>query len=107
MINLLKKIFVTNNKVSLKELVSNGAIILDVRTKEEYKSGHIKGSLNVPLINLNHHIAGMNKDTTVITCCASGIRSASAKTILKSNGFREVHNGGGWMSLNNQIKNGK
>ncbi|MFN6083407.1 MAG: rhodanese-like domain-containing protein, partial [Fluviicola sp.] len=42
-------------------------------------------------------------DKTIITCCASGMRSASAKSLLKSSGYAEVHNGGGWMSLRNKI----
>jgi rhodanese-related sulfurtransferase len=41
----------------------------------------------------------IKKDTTIITCCASGMRSASTKKHLKSNGFIQVHNGGGWSSL--------
>ncbi|HEY4629318.1 MAG TPA: rhodanese-like domain-containing protein, partial [Flavobacterium sp.] len=39
----------------------------------------------------------------IITCCASGMRSASAKSILKSSGFTKVYNGGGWSSLKNKI----
>jgi phage shock protein E len=39
------------------------------------------------------------KDQMIITCCASGMRSASAKSILKTNGFLAVYNGGGWQSL--------
>ena len=45
-----------------------------------------------------------DKNKTVITCCASGIRSASAKSILRSNGYSDVHNGGGWQSLNSKLK---
>jgi rhodanese-related sulfurtransferase len=45
----------------------------------------------------------LKKDNPIITCCASGMRSASAKSILKSNGFTEVHNGGGWSSLQNKL----
>jgi rhodanese-related sulfurtransferase len=43
------------------------------------------------------------KNKTVITCCASGMRSASAKSILKSAGYQDVHNGGGWSSLNSKL----
>ncbi|MBP8067673.1 MAG: rhodanese-like domain-containing protein [Pedobacter sp.] len=44
-----------------------------------------------------------NKNKAIITCCASGMRSASAKSILKSSGYAEVHNGGGWSSLQSKI----
>ena len=89
--------------VDFKELMQNGAQIIDVRTKSEYQQGHVKGSINIPLNNLSNHYSKLKKDKPIITCCASGMRSASAKSILKSNGFTEVHNGGGWMSLQNKI----
>ena len=99
MIQLLKNIFGLGPKVDLGELVAKGAIILDVRTKSEYQGGHVKGSINIPLNVLNGNLSKLKKDKSVITCCASGMRSASAKGILKSNGFSEVHNGGSWMNL--------
>jgi len=98
-IQLLKNIFGIGPKVDLDELVAKGAIILDVRTKDEYQGGHVKGSINIPLNVLNTNLSKLKKDKPVITCCASGMRSASAKGILKSNGFAEVHNGGSWMNL--------
>jgi rhodanese-related sulfurtransferase len=104
MINILKKIFGMNSVINFPHLIEQGAVIIDVRTKEEFNGGHIKGSVNIPLSTLNSQFSKLKKETPVITCCASGIRSASAKSILLSNGFKEVHNGGGWMSLNNRIK---
>lgn len=85
--------------VDYAELMKKGAQIIDVRTKEEYQGGHIKGSVNIPLNNLNHNLSKIKKDKPVITCCASGMRSAAAKGILTSNGFPEVYNGGGWNRL--------
>lgn len=90
--------------VNYKQIVANGATILDVRTKEEYAGGHIKGSLNIPLQSLTAaSIAKLDKQKPVITCCASGMRSASAKGILKSQGFTEIYNGGGWYSLQSKL----
>lgn len=83
---------------NFEELIANGAVILDVRTKEEYQQGHIKDSLNIPLDKLENNIKKLNKNKVIITCCASGGRSSVAKGILKNHGF-EVHNGGGWYSL--------
>ncbi len=103
MIQTLKNIFGLGPKVDYAALVKNGASIIDVRTPGEYQSGHIKGSINIPLQSLNSNIARIKKDKPVITCCASGMRSASAKSILLSSGFAEVHNGGGWMSLKNKL----
>jgi rhodanese-related sulfurtransferase len=103
MIQLLKNIFRIGPKVDLKELMKNGAQIIDVRTRDEFQGGHIRGSVNIPLQNLSGNLSKIKKGKPVITCCASGMRSASAKSILKSNGFTEVYNGGGWMSLQNRI----
>ncbi|HBW86936.1 MAG TPA: sulfurtransferase [Crocinitomicaceae bacterium] len=91
------------NSVDYKSIVENGGVIVDVRTTGEYKSGHIKGSLNIPLQNLKAQLNKIPKDKVVITCCASGMRSSSAKSILLANGFKEVHNGGGWSSLSRKI----
>jgi len=44
-----------------------------------------------------------DKQKPIITCCASGMRSASAKNILKANGYEQVHNGGSWIGLKNKI----
>jgi rhodanese-related sulfurtransferase len=103
MINLILKLLGLGPKVDFAELIKQGAIIIDVRTKAEYQQGHIKGSQNIPLNNLSNHYSKLKKDKTIITCCASGMRSAQAKNILKSNGYSNVYNGGGWMSLQNKI----
>ena len=89
--------------VDYKQLMLNGAIILDVRSKSEFINGNINGSKNIPLDTLTTNIVKLKKDTPIITCCASGMRSAAAKNILKSNGFNEVFNGGSWMTLRNKI----
>lgn len=104
MINTIKKLLGLGPTVNFKDLMDRGAQIIDVRTKSEYQGGHIRGSVNIPLNTLQQSLSKIKKDKPVITCCASGMRSASAKSILKANGFTEVHNGGGWMSLNNKIK---
>ncbi len=103
MINTIKSLFGFGPKVNYRALIENGAKIIDVRTRGEYASGHIKGSVNIPLNELNGQLKKFKKDQVIITCCASGMRSASAKAQLKAMGFSEVHNGGGWYSLNNKI----
>ena len=90
-------------QVNYKELIDQGAIILDVRTGQEFSSGHVKGSENIPLQVLPSNLPAVDKNTPVITCCASGNRSATAKEILKANGFTNVHNGGGWFALQQKL----
>ncbi len=90
--------------IDYAQLMKEGAIVLDVRTKGEYGSGHIRGSVNIPVDQLHKNLNKFkDKKRTIITCCESGMRSASAKGILASNGFLNVHNGGRWASLNNKL----
>lgn len=102
MLDAIKNLF-RMDKTDYADLVKQGAVIVDVRSKSEYAGGHIKGSLNIPVDQLDKNLSKLSKDKTIITCCASGMRSASAKSILQNNGYKNVHNGGGWMSLNNKI----
>lgn len=100
MINILKSIFGLGPKVNYNELIANGAMVIDVRSKGEFSGGHAKGSVNIPLDQLNSGIKKLkDKEKVIITCCASGMRSASAKAILKSNGFVNVYNAGSWYNL--------
>lgn len=103
MLNTIKQLLGLAPKTNYRELIKRGAQIIDVRTNAEYRTGCIKGSLNLPLQSLNANLSKVKKDRPVITCCASGMRSASAKSILKSNGFNEVYNGGSWISLQQKI----
>ena len=103
MINTIKQLLGFGPKVNYAQLVKDGGIIIDVRTKGEYQQGHINGSQNIPLDVLSSNLSKLNKEKTIITCCASGMRSAQAKSILLSNGFSNVHNGGGWNGLNHKI----
>lgn len=103
MLNFIKKL--TGWKTTdFKNLLASGAQIVDVRTPEEYRNGHIKNSVNIPLQQLNAEIDKLDLQKPVITCCASGMRSASAKAILTENGF-EAYNGGGWASLKDKLYN--
>jgi len=92
-----------NKANDVQEYVAKGAIILDVRTKEEFADGHIKGSKNIALQVLNSNIETIKKwNKPVIACCRSGMRSAQATSILKQNGI-DCINGGGWQSLESKL----
>ena len=75
---------------------TDGAVLLDVRTPDEYRQGHIPGSKNVPLQSISK-VAGMidNKSTTIFVHCLSGARSRQAAAILKQMGYTHVKNIGG------------
>ena len=103
MLSFFKKLFGSAPAVDYDTLVKNGAQIVDVRTPGEYQSGHIRGSKNIPLQVLASKLNVLDKSKPVITCCASGMRSASAKSMLLQKGFSEVYNGGGWTSLQSKL----
>lgn len=88
----------------VEQYLEKGAVVIDVRTIEEFEEGHVQGSKNIPLNTIGSHlqeIAGLNKP--VITCCRSGARSGSAATILKQHGIDAI-NGGPWGNVANCIK---
>ena len=75
---------------------TDGAVLLDVRTSDEYRQGHIPGSKNVPLQSISK-VASMidNKSTPIFVHCLSGARSSQATDILKQMGYTNVKNIGG------------
>lgn len=104
MFDSIKKILGFGPKTDYNQLLKEGAVIIDVRSPSEYAGGHIKGAKNIPLDNISKNFKKVgSKDKPVITCCASGMRSASAKGILENAGFEKVYNGGGWKSLQGKI----
>jgi phage shock protein E len=104
MLGFFKNLVGTNSDYNIRELLAKGAIILDVRTEREFNSGHVKGSINIPLDKLHTNISKLKKDKPIITCCASGMRSVTAKNILKNKGFTEVYNAGSWIRVNGRIQ---
>lgn len=83
-------------KNKLPQLLTEGAIIVDVRSKGEYTQGHNPQSINIPLDILNSESQKLDKSKVILVCCASGTRSAMALGILKKNGFQNVMNAGSW-----------
>lgn len=75
---------------------TSGAVLLDVRTPAEYRSGHIPGSKNIPLQAIDK-VASVaeNKDTALYVYCQSGARSRQASGLLKQMGYTNVNNIGG------------
>ena len=99
MIATIRRLLGLKPAVDLGKLIAEGAKIIDVRSPGEFAGGHIKSSVNIPLGSPEKSFSKFKKDDVIITCCASGMRSASAKSILKSKGYTQVYNGGSWQSL--------
>lgn len=89
-----------DNSIEIAEfIIKKNAVIIDVRSYEEFAAGHIQDSKNIPLQIIESKITDIKKlNKAVIVCCKSGMRSAQANSILKRNGI-ETLNGGGWQSL--------
>ncbi|MDD2932047.1 MAG: rhodanese-like domain-containing protein [Fermentimonas sp.] len=94
---ILSRLFGLPDKGDLRDKINNGALLLDVRTKEEYVAGHVEGAVNIPVSDLEGEIVMISKDSPVIVVCESGVRSAHAVKVLNNNGFK-AYNGGSWRS---------
>lgn len=94
-------LFGGGKSAKIEDALQRGAKIVDVRTPQEFKGGHVKGSVNIPLNTINGHIDKLRKEgKPVVLCCASGMRSGQATSTLQQHGI-EAYNAGSWVSLNN------
>lgn len=85
---------------NLKDVLRRGAVIIDVRTAQEFDMGKVPGSINIPVDRIASNaerIKGMNKP--IIFVCQSGYRSRSAIQMMKARGLKEVYSGGNWEKL--------
>lgn len=72
------------------ELINNDAVIIDVRGIDEYNTGHINNSVNIPVDKINS--VDFDKDSVIIVYCATGMRSANAAKTLVDLGYTSVYN---------------
>ena len=83
-----------------KKLVAGGALLLDVRTPEEYSGGHVEGAVNIPVQTLGQRLGEVGpKEREVVVYCQMGGRSARAAAQLRDAGYK-VHDLGGMASWN-------
>ncbi len=84
------------------QLIEQGAMIVDVRTPQEFSQGHLNNAVNFPLSNLDKHFKGIEKDKEIVLYCRSGNRSGKAYQYLQSQGFTNLHNAGGLEELQSE-----
>jgi rhodanese-related sulfurtransferase len=70
-----------------RALVASGAALLDVRTPDEFRDGHLEGAINIPLSDLAARLSELPRDRPLIVYCASGRRSARAVSALRARGI--------------------
>jgi len=90
----------------VRDILQKGeATLLDVRTSEEYETGHIEGAINIMVMDLRHRWTELDMDEPYIVMCTTGIRASIAASILKMNGFRDVSNAaGGYLGYQASLK---
>ena len=82
------------NKMESDKLLNEGAILVDVRSPQEYKEGHLEGAILIPEYELlyKHKIKFKDKDEIIILYCSNGLRSKKAQKKLKKLGYKNVYN---------------
>ncbi len=89
----------------IKRALQKGAIIIDVRTPQEFDRGHIPDAFNIPVDRIKVSIERIKSSKmAVVVCCSTGERSSTAMQYLKAGGVKEVHNGGSWQNVLNIIE---
>jgi rhodanese-related sulfurtransferase len=87
----------------MNDLIQAGAFLVDVRTEEEFQSGHVEASVNIPLDQVADRIEEFEGKSAIIVFCRSGGRSGMAKAILTQAGISNVTNGGTWQDVKEHI----
>lgn len=95
---LIKKIYRHKENITIKEMLeilktNSNAVLLDVRSSQEYIEGHICGSINIPVYDIEKQAKNkLNKDSIIIVYCSAGIRSKRAIQILEKLGYENLYN---------------
>ena len=91
----------SSEKSSTRALIDSGALVVDVRTPEEYKNEHLPGAVNVPhtLVLQSLEKFGSNKHRPIVVYCKSGRRAELARGELSQAGYTAVTNGGAFSEL--------
>lgn len=98
--NIFKLLFSSDEPIDLKSMINDGAFLVDVRSAEEFSSGHVPGSVNIPVNSIASKLSQFKNRKHIIVFCLSGGRSSMAKSILNQRGITNVVNGGTWMEVN-------
>jgi len=91
----------SKDPAAARRAIAAGAVVLDVRTVDEFAEDHLPGAINVPVQELGSRLGEVDrlvashKDTPIVVYCASGGRAGKAKTALEAEGYTRVVNGGG------------
>lgn len=104
MFSFFKNIFKGREPERVKDLIKEGAFLVDVRSPMEFSARHVRGSVNIPQDQIMGQIDQFINRKHIIVFCQSGGRSARAKFILESFGITQVTNAGSWISVNQIVE---
>lgn len=95
---IFKKLYREKENITIKEMqnimkTNENVVLLDVRSHQEYKEGHLRGSINIPVFNIEKTATKkISKESIIIIYCNAGIRSKRAIQILKKQGYKNLYN---------------
>ncbi len=98
MFEILKNMFSQEDN-NLAQILNDGAFLVDVRSPMEFASEKVKGSVNIPVDQIQNHLPKFKGKKNIVVFCRSGARSSQAKAILERNGIANVTNGGTWHNV--------
>jgi phage shock protein E len=98
---IISTVCAETGKIKPKIMIDNNTVLIDVRTKDEFKSGHLEKAINIPYTEIEDQIKSITKDTNknIVVYCRSGRRSGIAQKTLLKMGYENVINGGGYKDL--------
>ncbi|WP_394126621.1 rhodanese-like domain-containing protein [Vibrio hepatarius] len=96
---LASPVFATERADIGWEWIEQGALVVDVRTPQEFADGHLDNAKNYPLSALDKYFANIDKDAQIVLYCRSGNRSGKAFQYLTAQGFTNLHNAGGLVEM--------
>jgi len=90
----------SSDNTKLIDKMKSGAVVIDVRTRNEFAAGHLNDSLNIPLSEIPNKVTKLKSlNKPLVLCCASGARSGQAKRFLETKGLKDIYNGGSWRNV--------
>ena len=88
-------------RIKIQEALQSGALVIDVRSPQEYANGHFSTAINIPYDQVKQRLGelGEDKKRPIVLYCYVGSRSAAVKRILQANGFVSIINARNYAAL--------
>lgn len=102
--NLFRQLLAGGKTTDLKNIIAEGAFLVDVRSASEFARGHVRGSINIPLDKITTELSRFKNKKNIVVFCLSGGRSSQAKLILEKHGITGVVNGGTWKQVDQFVQ---